>query len=120
MAATEGDIASLKAQLEAGRTRRSNLLQYEGVAKTVNALPDRGELRKRQREAEGEAAEAAATAATLEAQLAARREQFTLLLATIADLQSQFTLEGAAEAQAAAGAGAGEGEGGEEGDVDLT
>lgn len=104
MSDTKDDIESLKTQLSGARQRRSNLLQYEGLAKNVNKHPDRPQLRKRQRDAEDELQRAEADAAEVESNLAQRRQQFSLLMTTIADLENMYTLESGKVASATAAA----------------
>jgi len=103
--ATHADIDLLKTQLSEARQRRSNLLQYEGLAKNVNKYPDRPQLRKRQRDAEQQLQAAEAEAAEVEGKLHSRRQQFALLMSTITDLESMFSLEDSQAAGAAAASG---------------
>ena len=102
MTDTQTDIESLKTQLSEARQKRSNLLQYESLAKNVNKHPDRSQLRKRQRDAEEQLEHARNESAEVEAKLAERRQQFSLLMTTIADLENMYALESAHAATATA------------------
>lgn len=122
MAATEEDIQSLKTKLQEERVNREHKQEYEALAERVCALPGRPELAKRQRAAEATLAFEQAELDKAAAALAARRQQFTLLMATIEDLQTALALQGTAQGSPpppTSTAGEGGSDDGEEGDVSL-
>ena len=84
---TRGIIEATKIELEEAKVIRKNKLEYDEIGKKINEMASREASQARIKEIEAEKAQLRRKEVEIEQKLAVRREQFSVIIKSIHDLQ---------------------------------